>query len=57
VCSLYQYRNMTEDERRKEDAALGKLKGKEKPKWKFMQKYYHQVQRSVYYSVVQSNVY
>ncbi|RHY35287.1 hypothetical protein DYB32_000249 [Aphanomyces invadans] len=34
-------RNMTDEEREKEDAALGKRTEKEKKKWKFMQKYYH----------------
>ncbi|KAH9117877.1 hypothetical protein LEN26_012382 [Aphanomyces euteiches] len=34
-------RNMTDEEREKEDLALGKLKEKEKKKWKFLQKYYH----------------
>ncbi|KAF0693313.1 Aste57867_15717 [Aphanomyces stellatus] len=34
-------RNMTDEEREKEDLALGKLQEKEKKKWKFLQKYYH----------------
>lgn len=34
-------RNLTEEERRKEDIALGKLKHKHKEKWNFLQKYYH----------------
>lgn len=34
-------RNMTDDERRMEDMMLGKHKGKDKAKIKFMQKYYH----------------
>lgn len=34
-------RGLTEEQRRAEDQALGKLAGKEKDKWTFMQKYYH----------------
>ncbi|RHY65422.1 hypothetical protein DYB38_005681 [Aphanomyces astaci] len=34
-------RHMTDEEREKEDAALGKQTEKEKKKWKFLQKYYH----------------
>src|SRR5690606_22832384 len=34
-------RNMTDEERLREDEAAGRFKEKEKEKWKFMQKYYH----------------
>jgi microfibrillar-associated protein 1 len=34
-------RNMTDEERMREDEAAGRFKPKEKKKWKFMQKYYH----------------
>ncbi len=43
---LLRRRNMTDEERMAEDRLLGKLKTleeiqNEKPKWKYMQKYYH----------------
>lgn len=34
-------RNLTDEERQKEDEADGKFQPKEKPKMKFLQKYYH----------------
>lgn len=40
---LLRRRNMTDEERLEEDRKLGKLKenAEDKPKWRFMQKYYH----------------
>lgn len=38
---LLRRRNMTDEERMEEDMRLGKFKEKEKPKWNFMQKFYH----------------
>lgn len=34
-------RNMTDEERMREDEEAGRFKEKEKKQWKFMQKYYH----------------
>lgn len=34
-------RNLTDEERRREDEAAGRFEAKEKPKMKFLQKYYH----------------
>ncbi len=44
-------RSLTDEERRKEDEALGKFQPKEKPKMKFLQKYYH---KGVFYMDVDS---
>lgn len=44
-------RSMTDEERRKEDELDGKFQVKEKPKMKFLQKYYH---KGVFYMDVDS---
>ncbi|OQR92898.1 hypothetical protein THRCLA_08589 [Thraustotheca clavata] len=42
IAETIRRRNLTDEEREKEDRASGKLKdNEEKAKWKFMQKYYH----------------